>query len=117
MSNQTLIKPIIYFEEENFQSVKNLKENFSYPFFDGREVKSPAKAIAAENDTARDHRTYNFYLLNSVVCLEDEWYRPFKFIGESINKIKNLINKKKSEDDLYECDEPIFKLNLDKFES
>ena len=75
------------------------------------------KAIVAENGTQIEVRTHDFYLLNSVVCLEDEWSKPFSFIQDSKEEIENFNNKTNSEDDLYECDDPILKLNLDRIET
>lgn len=117
VANQTQIQPVMYFEQENFQSIKILgKENFSYPFVDRKLVKSAVKAVVAENDTTKELTNHDIYLLNQVVCLEDEWNKPFKFIGDAIQVIERFMNKSKS-DDLYECDEPIMKLNLDKIET
>ena len=75
------------------------------------------KAIIAENDTAKEVNIHDFYLLNSVVCLEDEWSKPFSFIQDSKEEIKNFNNRTQREDDLYECDDPILKLNLDRIET
>ena len=73
------------------------------------------KAIAAENDTIKEVRTHDIFLLNSVVCLEDDWKKPFEFIEDIIKDIKRFIYKQ--EDDLYECDDPKLKLSLDKIET
>ena len=110
ISNSTILHPAVYYEQENFQSVHFL-ENFAYPYFDRREVLTPDQAIVAENDTKKWVSVHQLYIQNSVVCLEEPWSKFFGFVKESREELANKLNNEK---DLYECDEPILKLNLEK---
>ena len=88
MSSKKAFQPTIYFEQENFQSINFLKEKFGYPYFDRKLVRPPVLAQAAENDTSKEVTTHSIYLLNSVVCLEDEWSKPFEFVGDAVEEIQ-----------------------------
>jgi hypothetical protein len=49
------------------------------------------------------------YLQNSVVCLEDDWKKMFKFVSDSSEKINEWV-KGIEKNEKYECDDPILKL-------
>jgi hypothetical protein len=50
------------------------------------------------------------------VCLEDDWKMAFKFTSDSWEQMNNLIYDIKNVE-LYECDNPILKLQLEKIET
>ena len=74
--------------------------------------------MAAENDTSKELKTHKIYLQNSVVCLEEDWKKPFKFMKESSEQLKKIVlNEDRKEE--YECEdpEPILKLIKDRIET
>jgi hypothetical protein len=72
---------VVYDEQENFQSVKYLK-NFNYPFSNRKKVRDEYYALVPTNETYNYVETHKFYLQSSVVCLQEKWWKMFAFIGE-----------------------------------
>ena len=72
--------------------------------------------MAAENDTSKELKTHKIYFQNSVVCLEEDWKRPFKFMIEASKELRRIVLKE-GEKEKYECDEPILKLIKDRIET
>ena len=113
VANTTSFQLALYNEMETFQSVHILKD-FMYPYELIKSVKPKDFAMVAENDTSKELKTHKIYLLNSNVCLEDDWKRPQKIVEDSIEDMVKLYN---SETDEYQCDEPTLKLVKEKIET
>jgi hypothetical protein len=99
---------VIYDEQENFQSVKYLK-NFNYPFSNRKKVRDEYYALLPTNDTTNFVETHKIYLQRSVTCLQDKWWRVFAFIMDGVEILKDKYGKVESDDITYECDEPMIK--------
>jgi hypothetical protein len=108
ISNFTSFQPTVNDEQENFQSIDFL-EDFSYPYSVRKTVKSEEFAHVSSNSSSKVVKTHKIYLKNTVVCLEEDWRKPLKFVYESGMNLYNWYNGI-TEKKIYECDEPINKL-------
>ena len=109
----------MYDEQENFQSA-DILVNFNYPFANRKQVKDEYYAQIPLNSTTQRVENHKLYFQNSVVCLQENWWNAFSFVGSSYSTFfKYLLRKIRNEERKipavnYQCGNPFVKLKLAK---
>jgi len=60
------------------------------------------------NDTVKSIESHKLFMENTVVCLQDDWWKAFDFIGDVVS----VFGKKEKGEIEYECDKPFVKIKL-----